>query len=433
MVANIKSPTTHIDVHYLTRVEGHGHLVVDVQQGVLQRCELQIVEAPRYIEALLRDLSYRQVALVASRICGICAVTHTTTSLRAVEAALGIEVSPQTLLLRRLNLCAEMLDSHILHTLLLVLPDLLDAPSAIALTERRPDVVQRALRMKQVAGELSATIGGRHTHPVAMTAGGFTRIPEPEELARHGEQLAAMREEMAEVVALWQALPLPAFTRKTEYLALQSNGNYDFLGQQIASSEGHTWPVAAYRQVVQEQQVSHATAKHARRRDSYMVGALARFNLNYRGLHPQAWATARALQLAPGCANPYMITLAQVVEMVHCLETAISLIDELLARGLKWERAAEPSRLSGTGVGACEAPRGTLFHEYTFKSGVLTVANCVIPTAQNLANIEADMQALVPHLLARSPQEITLALEMLVRAYDPCISCATHMLEVEFV
>ena len=164
-----------------------------------------------------------------------------------------------------------------------------------------------------------------------------------------------------------------------------------------------------------------------------MVGALARFNINYDLLHPKAQEAAAALNLAPVCHNPYMITAAQVVEIVHAVEDSIRLIDELLARGVEWEEPVPPARLSGEGVGACEVPRGILFHHYTIEDGLVTEANCIIPTGQNLQNIENDMQALVPTILDRTEDEITLALEMLVRAYDPCISCSTHMLDVKFV
>ncbi len=438
MTTTVKSPTTridvHLDVHHLTRVEGHGNIVVDVRNGIIEQCDLQIVEAPRFMEAMLRGRPYTQAPLLASRICGICAVAHTTASLRAVEQALDIVPSPQTTLLRLLNFCGEILDSHILHTYMLVAPDLLGLGSVLPLAAEQPEVVTRALRMKKVAGDLCAAVGGRHTHPVAMTVGGFTHFPAAAELEVLGERLEAMRADMTDTVALFKELALPTFARETEYLALRPAEGYGFMGDTIASSDGGMWPVTQYRQVTNEFHVSHSTAKRARhRRESYMVGALARFNLNDDRLHPQAQAAAQTLRLAPGCHNSFLITLAQVVEMVHCVETAVSLIQQLLTEGIKPEPPVKPGRLSGAGVGAVEAPRGTLYHDYEIKGGTIAEANCVIPTAQNLANIEADMRALLPHVLDRPPDDIKLALEMLVRAYDPCISCATHTLQVAFV
>ncbi|MEZ4589705.1 MAG: nickel-dependent hydrogenase large subunit [Chloroflexota bacterium] len=200
------------------------------------------------------------------------------------------------------------------------------------------------------------------------------------------------------------------------------------------STDNGRWPASAYQSVTNEYLVRHSSAKHAQNlRESYMVGALARFNVNHDLLHPVAQEVAAGLGLKPKATNPYLITVAQVVEIAHCVEEAIQLIDALLAREIAWEDPALPTRQSGEGVGACEVPRGTLFHHYVIEDGAIVGANCVIPTGQNLANIELDMKALVPTMLDRTQQQITHSLEMLVRAYDPCISCSTHLLNVKFV
>jgi len=429
------SPTTFkIDVHHVTRVEGHGNIVVNVRSGVLEQCDLQIVETPRFFEAMLRGRPYGQASHITSRICGICAVGHATTSLQATEKALGVEPSEQTTLLRKLVFHGEQLDSHILHVYMLVAPDLLGVKSVIPLAKSAPEVVLRALRMKKLAGDLCAAIAGRHTHPIAMTVGGFTHFPTAADLAALVERLEAMHADVDATVELFQSLALPDFERETEYLALRKDDEYAFIDGVITSTDGGTWPVEEYKAVTNEYLVGHSTAKHARnQRASYMVGALARFKINHDRLHPRAQAAATALGLAPHCTNPYMNTIAQVVEIVHCHADALRIARLLLERGVTPEEPAQPARLTGEGVGACEVPRGTLYHHYEIKNGVVTGANCIIPTGQNLANIEADMRALVPTMLDRTPDDITLALEMLVRAYDPCISCSTHMLEVRFV
>jgi len=288
--------------------------------------------------------------------------------------------------------------------------------------------------MKKLAGDLCQAIGGRHTHPIAMTVGGFTHYPGSDELIALRERLEAMRADVDATVELFSTLPMPGFSRDTEYIALHKPDEYCFIDGVIASTDGGAWPVEDYRSVTNETIVPHSSAKHtAHQRESYMVGALARFNVNYDLLHPKAKAAAATLGLKPKNTNPYMNTVAQVVEIVHCVEDAIRLIDTLLARGITWEEPAPPTRLSGEGVGACDVPRGTLFHNYVIEEGKVVGANCIIPTGQNLANIEADMRKLVPEILDRTQEQITQALEMLVRAYDPCISCSAHMLNVQFV
>ena len=433
-MADTDSKTIQIDVRHITRVEGHGNIIVNVRNGVIEQCDLEIIEAPRFFEAMLRGQPYMNASHITSRICGICSVGHSMASLRATETALGVKLSEQTVLLRKLLFHGEILDSHILHAYMLVAPDLAGAPSVIALAKVAPDVVLRALNMKKVAGDLCAILAGRHTHPIAMTVGGFTHFPTAAELQALAERLTAMRADVAATVELFQTLKLPDFERETEYLALRKEDEYCFIDGVITSTDGGTWPIDQYRKVTNETVVAHSSAKHTHnQRDSYMVGALARFNVNHDKLHPAAQAAATALNLRPGCTNPYMNTVAQVVEIAHCVEDALLIIDRLLARGATPEKPAAPARLSGDGAGACEVPRGTLYHQYVIQNGIMTGANCIIPTGQNLANIEADMRALAPQILDRPKNEITLALEMLVRAYDPCISCSTHQLEVQFV
>jgi coenzyme F420-reducing hydrogenase alpha subunit len=426
--------TLKVDIHHVTRVEGHGNIVVDVQKGELKECALHIVETPRFFEAMLRGRPYQESSHITSRICGICAVGHATASLRATEKALGIEPTEQTVLLRKLNFHGEILDSHILHAYMLVAPDFLGVGSVIPLAKSAPDVVLRALRMKKLSGDLCKALCGRHTHPIAMTVGGFTHYPTTDELYALRERLEAVRTDVDITVELFQKLELPNFERDTEYIALHKDNEYCFIDGVIASTDGGAWPVEDYREVTNEEIVQHSSAKHtSNQRESYMVGALARFNVNYNQLNPKAKAAAIALGIKPKCTNPYMNTVAQVVEIAHSVEDSILLIDKLLEKGITPEEPVPPSRMSGEGVGACDVPRGTLFHNYVIEDDKVVGANCIIPTGQNLANIESDMRALVPTILDQPQDDVAMALEMLVRAYDPCISCSAHMLDVKFV
>jgi sulfhydrogenase subunit alpha len=425
----------NVNVHHLTRVEGHGNIVVDVKNGELVQCELQIVEAPRFFEAMLRGRPYYEASHITSRICGICATGHATASLRATETALGVEISEQTELLRKLLFHGEMIDSHVLHVYMLVAPDFFGVGSVIPLAGTHPEVVKRALRVKKLSGDLCAMISGRHTHPIAMTVGGFTHLPTVKELLDMRKRLVDAREDMDETIALLATLPWPNFERETEYVSLKKEDEYAFIDGAIATTDGFTYELPDYRKVTNETCMPHSTAKHTRHnRESYMVGALARFNNNYDQLHPRAKEAAEALGMKPIVTNSFLNSGAQAVEMVHCVEDSIRLIDELVDRGIKQEPLYEFEGKGGEGVGSCDVPRGILFHNYIIDDeGIIQGANCIIPTGQNYANIEADMRALVPQILDRPQKEITHMMEMLVRAYDPCISCSTHFMTVEFV
>jgi sulfhydrogenase subunit alpha len=434
--------TVQVNVHHVTRVEGHGDIVVDVKNGEIKECRFEVVEAPRYFEAFVRGRSYEELNHITSRICGICSVGHSTTSLEATEAALGVQLTEQATLLRKLLFHGEIIDSHVLHTYYLVAPDFLGVPSVIPLVATHRPVVERALRMKALAGDLCAMIAGRHTHPIALTVGGFTYTPSQRQLLEMRGRLVEARADLEETVALFAALPWPQFERETEYVSLHKEDEYAFIGGNVVTSDGFTYPPADYRSVTNEWCVPFSTAKWTKHnRESYMVGALARFNNNYAQLHPMAKDAASRLGLpavdSPGkplCTNPFLNTAAQVVEIVHCHEDSIRIIDELLARGVKPESPVPVERRSGEGVGACDVPRGTLFHHYAYdEAGKCVSANCIIPTNQNWANVNADLQAFLPTILDRPEGEIRLLLEMLVRAYDPCISCSTHFLRVKFI
>ena len=433
-----------VNVEFLTRVEGHGHIVVDVQNGRLQKAELQIVEAPRFFEAMLQGRSIFEAQHITSRICGICACGHSLASIQAAENAIGFTPSEQTTKLRKLLLHMENLDSHVLHIYFLVAPDLVGVPSFMGLMKDHADAVRRALRMKKTCNDICDILVGRHVHPISCVVGGFTKLPDTKQLETMRSLLLQVRDDLAPTVELVATLKFPDFVRETEYVALVSDDTeYPLLSGDIGSSDGVRKGKEGYRTITNEFLVPHSSAKHAKlSRDAYAVGALARFNLNADKLHPTAKAVAEQIGLSAPCYNPFLNTAAQLVECAHSAEEALQIVEQLFDRGVNQNEAVivgvnENRSIpvqAGSGVGAVEVPRGILFHDYQIDAqGIIQQANCVIPTGQNLQNIEADMHKLVPEILDKSDAEITLALEMLVRAYDPCISCSTHFLEVDFV
>ena len=434
----------NVNVEYLTRVEGHGNIVVNVRDGVLEKCELDVIESPRFFEGMLRGRSIFEAQHITSRICGICSCGHTLASIQAAEDAIGFKRSKQTTELRKFLLHMETLDSHILHIYLLVAPDLLGVKSFVPLISSHNEVVRRALRMKKWCNDVCDILVGRHVHPISSIVGGFTKLPDVKALDAMLDILTKMRPDMDETVKLAASLKFPQFERETEYIALVNDTDeYPFLEGDIGSTDGKRWKKKDYRQVTNEFMVEHSSAKFCKaNRESYMVGALARFNLNAAKLHPKAKAVADAIGMKPIVKNPYLNTAAQLIESVHCLEDAIRILEDFQKKGIDPKEAVvvglnENNAVkvhAGNGVGAVEVPRGILFHDYEVDAkGVIVNANCIIPTGQNLNNIEYDMKKLVPEILDKTDEEITLALEMLVRAYDPCISCSAHFLNVKFV
>jgi len=434
------SKTINIAVHHLTRVEGHGNIAVNVASGRIEKCEWAVPEAPRFFEAMIRGRHYSEVARITSRICGICSIGHTLASLKATEAALGIKVTPQTEKLRALMKHAENFDSHVLHVYFLAAPDLLGAPSVFPLVKTHGEVVARALRLKRLAHEWGSLIAGRTTHPTKAVPGGFAKLPTVRELSDVREKLLSAVPDLEATLATVKALAgaIPVFDRPTEYMALHSRDGYALYDGEVQTilpdGDKAAYKVSDYRKCTNEYVVPASTAKYTRNRlESYAAGALARFNNNHAQLHPEAKKAAAALGLKAVNTNPYMNTVAQVVEIVQSFHESLGLIDDLIKTGVKDEPLVKPTK-HAKGAGAVEVPRGILFHEYEYdRDGMCLGGNCIIPTNQNHANIQKDFEKLVPQFMHEGEDALRQKMEMLVRAYDPCISCSTHYLNVEFV
>ena len=428
----------NIRVDYVTRVEGHGNIVAKVEDGQLVECKMEVTESPRFFEAMLRGRSWKDAMFLTTRICGICACGHGTASLRATEDAMGFTISEQTVRLRKIVLHAEMLESHWLHTYFLVAPDFFGQPSVIPMAATHTDVVLRAMRLKHLGHHICEVLVGRHTHPIGMVPGGYMKLPSVRALRELRDHVAGFEDDVKASVDLFATLKMPEFQRETEYESITSPDEYALFKGDLMTSDGDRVDEHDYKKIIHESIVRHSSAKHVKnRREALMVGALARFNNNHAQLNAQAKAAAQKLGLKAPSYNPFHNNTAQVVEAVHCFYDLLRIVDELIEAGIQDEKPPLewPKGRAGSGVGVVEVPRGTLVHNYEYdEEGIVTGANLVIPTNQNYANIEADFRAYIPQLMAegKTQDEVRHALEMLVRAYDPCISCSTHLVKVEF-
>ncbi len=434
------SKNIDINVKHMTRVEGHGNIVVNAKDGIVEKIQWQVPEAPRFFEAMVRGRSYEDIQIIVSRICGICSITHSLASTKAVEDVLDIEVSEQTDLMRILMHYSEQLQSHILHIGYLAVPDFFGAKSVVQLVPVAGEAVKTIIKVHKVANNWSDLIAGRTTHPVTIVPGGFSSLPTEKQLRQLQETLKETLNNLSAIadVVLSVAENIPAFERDTEYVSLKQTNppTYTFYHGDITSTDnnGKVVPVSEWQKVANEYVVEQSTAKWTKwHRESYAVGALARLNNNFEFLSDGAKNVAKKFNLEKGCCNPYMNTVAQLVECVHVCQVGIEIIDKLLTAGLKEEKISSKVK-AGLGNGCVEAPRGILFHQYEFDSkGICVAADICIPTNQNHASIQHDFEKLVPEIIDEGEDAIKLKMEMLVRAYDPCISCSTHMLDVQFV
>ncbi len=421
----LRSGDREIRVGYLARVEGEGGLEVKLSNGQVLHLQLNIFEPPRLFEAFLVGRSYGELPDMTARICGICPVAYQMSSVHAAEDAFGISVGGQLRKLRRLMYCGEWIESHLLHVYLLALPDFLGYPNAFAMAADHPEAVRQGLRMKRLGNDLVALLGGREIHPVSAMVGGFSRVPKEEELRPLLESMKRAKEEAIKAVAWLGKLPLPDLTRDIEFVALSHPDEYAMNEGRVISSKGLDIAVRDFEDRVHGWQVPYSSALHytVKGRGAYFVGPLARVNLNFRHLTPDAQRAANDSGIPFPNSNPFASIVARMVEVVHAFDEAAQIIEgyERPAPLLKVEPRA------GTGYGLTEAPRGSLYHSYQFdERGIVRRANIVPPTAQNQQQIEEDLHDYLPRLRDLSEEEATLRCEMAIRNYDPCISCSVH-------
>ncbi len=421
-----------IKVESLARVEGHGGITVVLQDGEVKEVKVEIYEGPRLVETLVKGKTIEEDVSITSRICAICTLSHRYAAIRGIEKALGIEVPRKTHLMRTLMHLGEMIESHALHVYLLALPDFLGYPSAIAMTDKYETEVTEGLLIKKLGTTIMKAVSARKIHGENPRIGGFGKFPDDKMLKRFKVESQKYIAAVEKIVKLLGDMEYDEYFHEDSiFMCLEPpNNEYGFVGDTILVSDGKKFGVDQYKNVFTERVVSHSFAKRSLYNGKpFFVGALARINLLGDRLNGLAKKYYEKYRNDNWLRNPLYNNIAQAIELLYCLETIPKLVDELLT--LENPEIVVPKKKNGTGTGTVEAPRGTLYHHYEIKD--LRIASCdiVTPTAQNLDNMEYHIETATKKLLAENKRDrMPLFLEMIARAYDPCISCATHLVKV---
>jgi sulfhydrogenase subunit alpha len=422
--------STTLHVAMLARVEGEASMHVRVASGQVADVELRIFEPPRFFEALLAGRAWTEPPDITARVCGICPVAYQMSACQAIEDACGVTIPQPLQRLRRLLYCGEWIESHTLHVYLLHAPDFLGYESAISMARDHKAIVERGLRLKKAGNTLMTVLGGRSIHPVNVKVGGFYRLPTREELRGLRDVLAAARDDALATVEFAAGLDFPAMEQECEYMSLRSPDGYPIEAGSVVTTGGLAFGAADFPDYVREEHAARSNALHARLRgtDPYVVGPLARYTLNHESLSPLAREAARSAGLGTECRNPFQSIVVRAVEITYACDEAVRIIEE-------WDGAGEASvpvpPRAGAGHGVTEAPRGLLYHSYELTAdGTISSARIVPPTAQNQISIEHDLRAFVQSRLDLPTDELTRQCEQAIRNYDPCISCATHFLDL---
>lgn len=418
-----------INIEQISKTEGHADLEVKVRNGKVEDVKLKISENKRFYTQGIRNKVFSGVPSLVSRICGTCSIAHMTCSIEAVEKALNIQPSQQTILLRKLTMYGLMIRDHAMHLYFFVLPDLFNKDSVLDFDESQKHLVEQAFRVKGAGNNLSKLVAGRAVHATYEQIGYFSNIPKKEDINRIVNELKIARNDVLSLIQLLHDCDFN-FTRETNFVAL-ATPDFSFLEGEIKSSNGLAIAEEDYWDYLNRVVIPYSQATGFQfEGKEYMVGALARLALNKDALHKDTKRdAAKSLALFPSF-NVYHNNLAQAIEILHSIDHSIEILE---SNEFKEEAKPEVKIKAGKGIGVVEAPRGTLYHMIDLdKDGKIRYGNFVIPTAQNQIKMENDIKFLIPQIIDKDKHEIQHELEKLIRAYDPCMSCASHFLKIKW-
>jgi coenzyme F420-reducing hydrogenase alpha subunit len=421
-----------IKIDHIAKIEGHAGFVADIAEGNVVKARLDVFEGARLLEGILQGRSYNEVSQITSRICGVCPVVHNLTSLKALEAALGVIPSEQTILLRKLMMMGQILNSHALHLFFFSLSDFFGIKNDLELIKKYPGRAADSLLLRGFGNKIIEVIGGRSIHPLTPVVGGFKKAPDKEKLEELLKESRSALDVAVRLARFFCQLKYPDFTRDCQFVALGAPDEYAIYDGPVKRGQ-ESKPVSEFMAGIQEFQVpENPGAKRSKfEGKTFMVGALARLNLNSKYFNKKAKSVFRDTNLILPLVNPFYNIMAQAIEMIHCVEEAQLLLEKAVDIDFESILAHPIEIKKGKGFGAIEAPRGTLFYYYEVgANGLIKNANIITPTAQNLARLEDDMVSYLPQLTrggkALCKEECEDLIKMLVRAYDPCLTCATH-------
>jgi len=416
-----------IRIDEITKIEGHANLTVEIEDEELKRVIFGVHEGSRYFEAFMKGKNYMYLHELAGRICGICTVAHELASVKAVENALGIQVPENAEKLRELMLISSHIQSHILHLYFLALPDYVNAESVVEIAKRDSEIVKKAFRIKEATNYMTSLLGGRAVQPCTLVPGGFSKRITKEVLERYKKKIEEIYPLLVETAELFLSLEYPDFERRSEYVALYDGKSIPLYEGKIKTLDSE-FEAKEYEKHLKEYVVDYSSAKRSLvDGKDYMVGALARLNLNpYLRKEVEDLAQAHSVRFPSD--RVAWINVAQALENVHYALEAMDIVDEVK----EYEpMRISPKNLDGEGVAAMEAPRGLLIHHYGFKKGKCTYVNIITPTAMNTENIERNLKYYLSQLVDRDDDYIKIEAEKIIRAYDPCISCSVHVTRIK--
>ncbi len=419
-----------IKISHLAKIEGHASFFADMLAGDIKNAKLKITIGARLIESIILNRNYIETPIVTSRICGICSVAHNITSIKAIENALGVKINPQIERLRKVLVLAEPIQSHAAHLFFLSLSDFFKYESDVDLIKKYPDLAKKIILIRDFGNKIKDVVGGRDMHMIVTEIGGFRRVLDDKIIQKLIDETEPVLEAAIGVAKFFRALDYPKYERKVEFAGLVAPREYAFYDGMIGSTVRSARPVKKFYKELSEKQTKDDPTKRASHLGkSFMPGAIARLNLSHKFLNPEAKKFLSFFEKPAGkilTYNTFHNIFAQSVELVHCIEEVRKLLKEYL-RDKSRNLMVKHTLKNGEGLAATEAPRGTLYHYYKIdKYGITRACNIITPTAQFLDNLENDLEKYLSEADIKNERDRKWKINMMVRAYDPCMTCATH-------
>lgn len=417
-----------ISINKLSKIEGHADLDIRVRDGKVEDINLRVMENKRFFNQAVQGKPYNAVPQMVSRICGTCSIAHLTACIEAVEKTLKIKPSEQTMLMRKLTMYSLMIRDHALHLYYFVLPDLYGVDSLLDLPDEHKELIHESLHIKEAGNNLSNLIAGRAVHAPFEQVGGFSNLPDKEKIPDLIEELKDTRRFILKLTEIFFKCDWK-LERDTDFVALVTP-DFSFLEGKICSTSGACIKEENYWDHLHDVVLPYSQASGFKfEGHEFMVGALSRVNLNKENLHSNTKRDAQKYLYVFPSKNMYHNNLAQAIEILHSIDHSIEILENT---EFKKEEPVKPDTLNGEGVGVIEAPRGTLYYWLAIDEGKVRYANLVIPTAQNLINMREDIRQMVPLFIDKGEDAIRQEAEKIIRAYDPCMSCASHFLKINW-
>lgn len=416
-----------IKINQIDKIEGHAGFIGDIVDGNVEKARFEVIMGIRLFERIMVGRKFEEAGNISARICGVCPVVHYLTAMKAIESALDVEVPEDAVTMRKILMLGQFIQSHTLHVYFLSLSDFFDISEAGALIKKFPEYTKLALNVREYGNELIHVFGGRTVHPVSCKIGGFRVAPQRSKVEKLLEQNDEMLKQAIELGEFFAELNYPGFSRDTEYVALSDDKEYAIYDGSVKSTKGLNISPDKFENNIEEIQLPYEAVKRVKKNDKeIMVGALARLNLNSEKLNPKASKILKKAGIMLPSFNSFFNILAQMIEIIDCIEEARKLLKKVLDSNLD-NIAVDYKVKEGYGVGAIEAPRGTLYHAYDInKKGRISELNIITPTAQLISNMEKDLEEYLPRVLNLTEKERTRKIKMMIRAYDPCITCTVH-------